>query len=465
LNTAYTGLVAARIGLDVVGQNIANATTDGYTRQRVTTSAAVAPATVTGLFTGVGQGVSVSGIARLGNSYADAMVRTATASSGYWDARSSAMTTLETSLQEPGDNGLSTGLQNFWAAWQSLGNNPQTPASSSVLLAQAGSLTSQIASGYQQVDQQWSSTRTDANSQVASLNQAATQVAGLNGLIRSTLAAGGSANELIDQRNVLTTQIANLAGGTVADRADGTVDVLIGGNPLVSGTTANAVTLAGSYLMSGASTDPVQLEWSSRPGSAIALDGGQVGGTVAMLAAATSTGDGGPIAEAAASYNAFATALATQVNAVHETGLVGGTTGHDFFAIDATKPAALGLSVIPTDGTGIANGASGAGAYDGSVAAAIAQLGTANDSPDTVWSGIVTGIGAASQVASQQSTLSDLSTTSATNVQLSNSAVDLDEENVNMLTFQHAYEGAARVMTTIDQMLDTLINHTGTVGL
>jgi flagellar hook-associated protein 1 FlgK len=465
LNTAYTGLVAARIGLDVVGQNIANATTDGYTRQRVTTSAAVAPASMTGLFTGVGQGVSVSGVARLGNSYADAMVRTATASSGYWDARSSAMTTLETGLQEPGDNGLSTGLQNFWAAWQSLGNNAQTPASSSVLLAQAGSLTSQVASGYQQVDQQWSSTRTDADSQVASLNQAATQVAGLNGLIRSTLAAGGSANELIDQRNVLTTQIANLAGGTVADRSDGTVDVLIGGNPLVSGTTANAVTLAGSYLMSGASADPVQLEWSSSPGSAIDLDGGQVGGSVAMLAAATGTGDGGPIAEAAASYNAFATALATQVNTVHETGLVGGTTGHDFFAIDATKPAALGLSVIPTDGTGIANGASGAGAYDGSVAAAIAQLGTASDSPDTVWSGIVTGIGAASQVASQQSTLSDLSTTSATNVQLSNSAVDLDEENVNMLTFQHAYEGAARVMTTIDEMLDTLINHTGTVGL
>jgi flagellar hook-associated protein 1 FlgK len=121
--------------------------------------------------------------------------------------------------------------------------------------------------------------------------------------------------------------------------------------------------------------------------------------------------------------------------------------------------------VIPTDSTGIANGAVGAGAYDGSIADAISQLGTGSTSPDTIWSGIVTGIGAASQVASQQSTLSDLSTTSATNAQLSNSAVSLDEENVNMITFQHAYQGAARVMTTLDQMLDTLINHTGTVGL
>ncbi|MCU1582047.1 MAG: flagellar hook-associated protein 1 [Microbacteriaceae bacterium] len=465
LNTAYTGLVAAQTGLNVVGQNIANATTDGYTRQRVTTSAVVAPPSTTSFSTGVGQGVSVDGIARLGNSFADAMVRTATASSGYWGVRSSAMTTLETGLQEPGTNGLSTGLQNFWSAWQVFSNSADTPASASVLLAQAGSLTGQIASGYQQVDQQWSGVRSNADTQVAALNDAASQVAGLNGLIRSTLATGGSANELIDKRNTLTTQIANLAGGTVRDRGDGTVDVLIGGNQLVSGTTANTVKLAGSYLMSGASGAPVQLEWSSSPGSAIALDGGEIGGSVAMLAAANSTGDGGPIAEAAASYNAFATALATQVNAVHETGVVGGTTGHDFFAIDSSKPAALGLSVIPTDSTGIANGAVGAGAYDGSVADAISQLGTGSTSPDTIWSGIVTGIGAASQVASQQSTLSDLSTTSATNAQLSNSAVSLDEENVNMITFQHAYQGAARVMTTLDQMLDTLINHTGTVGL
>ena len=119
LNTAYTGLVAARRGLDVVGQNIANANTEGYTRQRVTTTAAVtAPSSLqmSATFT-VGQGVSVDGVARLGSNLLDARVRSASATSGYWDARATAMSSLEGTLQEPGPNGLSATLQNFWNAW------------------------------------------------------------------------------------------------------------------------------------------------------------------------------------------------------------------------------------------------------------------------------------------------------------------------------------------------------------
>ena len=55
--------------------------------------------------------------------------------------------------------------------------------------------------------------------------------------------------------------------------------------------------------------------------------------------------------------------------------------------------------------------------------------------------------------------------TSAKSAQTSQSGVDLDEETANLVVFQHAYQGAARVLTTIDQMLDTLINHTGVVGM
>jgi len=65
---------------------------------------------------------------------------------------------------------------------------------------------------------------------------------------------------------------------------------------------------------------------------------------------------------------------------------------------------------------------------------------------------------------SDRSTLTDLSASSAKNRQLSVAGVSLDEENVNLLTYQHAYQGAARVMTAIDEMLDTLINGMGRVG-
>ncbi len=468
LNTAYTGLVAARRGLDVVGQNIANANTDGYTRQRVTTSASVtAPSSLQmkATFT-VGQGVSVDGVARLGSTLLDARARSATGTSGYWDVRSTAMSSLEGTLQEPGPNGLSATLQKFWSAWQDLGNNAAVPATGAALLAQTSGLVSQIAGGYKQVDEQWSTLRTDLDTKVAQLNDAGSRVASLNTQIRTTLAAGGSANELIDQRNTLQTTISKLAGGTVRERPDGTTEILIGGNPLVSGTTFNAVALKGTYHMDAASTDPVQLEWANRPGSAVALDGGEIGGSVSMLAAANGSGTGGPIAEAAASYNAFATELAKQVNGVYSTGAnAAGTTGVNFFSFNAALPAALGLTVIPTSSTDLATATVGAGAYNGDVAGAISQLGASKTSPDSVWASIVAGIGTTSQTAKQQSSLADLSTNAAVNNQLSNAGVDLDEENVNMLSFQRAYQGAARVMTAVDQMLDTLINHTGTVGL
>nr|WP_223692976.1 flagellar basal body rod C-terminal domain-containing protein [Leifsonia poae] len=300
---------------------------------------------------------------------------------------------------------------------------------------------------------------------VSDLNQAASQVAELNGRIRSTLAAGGSANELMDMRDRLTTTIANLSGGVTRANDDGTVDVLIGGNAIVAGTTFNAVQAAGARRMGDATGDPVRLEWAHRPGSAIAMEGGALSGAISTLAPADASGTGGVLAEAAAGYNAFAVGLAQQVNDVHRTGSTPtGTTGLDFFAIDPTKPAALGLSVVPTGVDQIAAGKPGSGGSDGSIADAIAQLGAGPNAVDKQWGAFVVRIGVASKTERQQSDLADLATNSAISAQLSNSSVDLDEENMNLLTFQHAYQGAARVMTAVDEALDTLINHTGLVG-
>ena len=77
---------------------------------------------------------------------------------------------------------------------------------------------------------------------------------------------------------------------------------------------------------------------------------------------------------------------------------------------------------------------------------------------------IVTQIGVAAKTELQQTNLANIASQSAKTLQMSNASVDLDEENVNLLSYQHAYQGAARVMTAIDEMLDTLINRTGLVG-
>lgn len=474
LNTAYTGLVAARQGLDVVGQNLANAATAGYTRQRVSASA-VGPVANTGLFSaGVtpGQGVSVDAIARLGDDLLDARVRNSTASDGYWTARADGMTQLETGLNEPGDSGISATLQSFWSAWQDLSNNVSAPATGAVLLQQAGVLTGQIQQGYQQVANQWSQTRDGVDNLTDQVNAAAKQVADLNGRIRSTLAAGGSANEMIDQRSTLTTSLANLVGATVRDAGDGTLNVLVGGNQLVSAEKSRTLTAVGPRDLAGvtaAGGAAVHLEWSDKPGLSVALDGGRIAGSIALLAPADG-GSGGALAEAAASYNGFASALCAQVNAVHEQGATSAgvtstpTAPLDFFRISG-DPAALGISVVPTAPNEIATGTPGAGNYDGSIADAISQLGTSPDSPDVLWSRIVTKIGVASKTDGQQSSLAGIAATNASGLQQANASVDSDEENMNMITYQHAYQGAARMMTAVDEMLDTLINHTGVVGL
>jgi len=470
LNTAYSGLVAARTGLDVVGQNIANVNTEGYTRQRVTTSSVEAPTRVGIFSSGVvaGQGVTVDAIARLGDQLVDGQVRGTAAAAGYQSVRATALSTLEASLGEPSKTGIASQLGKFWNAWSDVGNNPSQAGPAATLLGQATTLAGSIASGWSAVDAQWSGVRGQVDGLATQLNSAAVQVADLNDRIRTAQQQGVSANELVDARSRLTEQIASLAGGTVRQAADGTVDVLIGGNALVSGTTARSVTVVGEHSMTAAAAGgdaAVSIRWTHRPDESIALDGGTLAGAVSLLAPANPTGTGGTLAQAAASYDALATQLATQVNAVHSTGVkADGTAGGEFFRLTAGVPAARGLVVVPTDAASIASRKDGAGALDGSVAQAISQVGVGTGSPDATWSAVVAGVGAAAGSEGDRSTLTDLAASSAKNRQLSGAGVSLDEENVNLLSYQHAYQGAARVMTAIDEMLDTLINGMGRVG-
>lgn len=466
LNTAYLGLTAARQGMNLAGQNIANATTDGYTRQRIEQSA-VGSAAPTGLKAAgiqAGQGVSVDGIARLGSSFLDAGVRTSAAQAGYAGFRSAELQRIEGTLQEPGPQGISTALQGFWAAWQEVSNHPGEAAHAGVLLQAASALASSVSASYQALDSQWAGVRAEAQSSVDAVNEAAARVAGFNVTIRSVLASGGSANEIIDARNRLTETIAALAGGTVRDNIDGTATVFIGGNALVSGASHREVALTGQPSMRTGGT-PVQLEWADRPGKTVGLDGGKLAGAISLLAPATSDGAGGAIAEAAASYDSFASKLVNDVNAVHRTGR--STTGAgnlDFFSASPLGPTALSLRVVPANAAGIATGAHGSGALDGSIADAVAQLGTAADSPDALWSGVVTGIGIRSRSAQQHEQLANTASIYATGQRDSGASVSLDEENISLLSNQHAYQAAARVMTAIDEALDVLINRTGLVG-
>jgi flagellar hook-associated protein 1 FlgK len=403
--------------------------------------------------------VSVDAIARLGNSFLDGGVRSTGAQAGYASVRSSALQGIEGVLEEPGDNGISTALQGFWSAWQGAANQPAQDGPKGLLLNAANSVTDKISSAYQALDSQWTSVRGQAQDAVTAVNAAAAQVASYNTTIRSTLAAGGSANELIDARAKLTDKIAGLAGGTVREQPDGTVDVLVGGNALVSGGSVRTLALSGTP--SDRMGTAVQLEWTDRSGVGVSVDGGEVAGALSVLAPASG---GGAIDQAAQSYNTFAKALAKAVNDVHRMGETSsGAQNVDFFTTGPAGSEALGIRG-PVDITGIALKLPNKGALDTGIADQISQLGVGSNSPDKVWSGIVTNIGVQSRGAQQHEALTTAAQASALTGRASQASVSLDEENVSLLTNQHAYQAAARVMTAVDEALDVLINRTGLVG-
>ena len=465
LSTALSSLTTQRQALEIAGQNIANVNTPGYTRQRLDMAAVSAGQGATLFSQGslIGNGVQATSVSRLGDLFMDARVRTTTSSASYLAARTDAYKRLESTIAEPGTNGIAKQLDDFWATWQDVATSPGSAAVGQVLLESANSVQRSIAAGYTAVVTQWDQTRSKAESLVSDINSTASAVAELNDKIRSISVSGGNANELIDQRNVLTTSLSALAGATVRHREDGTVDVNVAGNPLVTGVTANKLTLAGSREMAGTTGDAVRVEWDRVPaGSPAALEGGQLAGVLSVLAPANAQGTGGPLAQAAESYNALATALAVSVNTIHATG----TPGGDFFALTAGAPAALGLTVAITDTTQISTGDPALGPNDSSIANLISMIGDSKDkdAPDAVWSTFVVTTGVKAKAALQSATVSEVARMTAESLQLAQTAVDQDEESINLLSFQRAYQGAARVMTTIDEMLDQLINRTGVVG-
>jgi flagellar hook-associated protein 1 FlgK len=471
LSTALSSLIAQRQALGVAGQNIANANTAGYTRQRAdlhsVASTAVASLHSTPL--GAGSGVTVEGITRMSDQFLDARLRLQTAQSSDATAVATALTRLEGVVKEPSSTGLASGLQEFWDAWQDVANSPDSTATRTVAIGTATTLTTQIADTYRAFESQWDQGRAEADSLVSRVNATAAAVAELNGQIRGVLVSGGSAGELMDRRDSLITELSSMVGGTAKVLEDGTVNVMVAGNPLVQGDRASAITVQGSSVMTAATTEPpvagdvVRLEWAN--GTPLNLSGGSLAGTVTSLQPGSL---GGPIANAVSAINALATQVAGDVNALHSTGTTLAAppddTGIDFFSFAAGTPAALGLTVAVTDPAMVAAAAGGTGEFDGSLADRISQLGEGANGPDATWRAFVVDLGVATSAAERRAEVAEVSRASAENQQLANSSVDIDEEMTNMLAYQRAYEGAARVLTAVDEMLDVLINRTGIVG-
>ncbi|WP_250028044.1 flagellar hook-associated protein FlgK [Paractinoplanes maris] len=461
INTALTSLYAQRRGLDVTGQNIANANTEGYTKQRVRMASQTGSLNpgVYATTTQVGNGVTVAGVERGRNAYLEERGRTEHANSSYLAAQKATYEQIESVLAEPSDTALQARLHDMWDGWNDVANNWQDPSTRSSLLEKSRTVAITLNDTRASLASQFGANLNEMSAYVDQVNTMADNIAKMNNQVVVARAAGLETNELQDQRDVAVMKLSELVGATALAKDDGSINVYVGASPLVSDFSTRKLVLAGPpNLDSWDANTQVALKWQGTDTTAVA------GGTMGSMLDTMNT----IIPGIAKQLDDVAKSLATSVNKLTTTAYdVNGDPGTEFFS----GTTARDLKVAIDDPGKVAFSAGNpkavlpeVAAIDNDKADELAALGTSQSGPDATYQQMIGQLGVASQASGRRSEIQDAVRDQVDTSREAESGVNLDEEMTNLLTFQRGYEAASRVLTTIDSMLDQLINRTGLVG-
>lgn len=461
LNVALSGVTTNQRALNTVSHNLTNATTPGYTRQRVETAAQIPythPALNNAVAPGqVGTGVVATAHLRLRDQFVDLNFRTTSSDVGQWQARSDAMSNLDTVIDEPGDTGITTLMSKYWSAWHALSLQPDSAAAREAVRSAGQTLSA----GFNDLNRQLTQAQTEADTRVGlgvqRVNEIAGQVNNLNQQIAMVVAVGQEPNDLRDQRDLLLDELSTYTDVGVAETGpNGKVTVTIGNQILLdpSTDTVNALAINGT----GAATVG---------GNAATITSGKLRGLVDLRDTVIG-GANGYIAQ----LDTMAAALATSVNTRHAAGFgLDGSTGNAFFTGTTAATLAVDPGILASTDKIAASGTA-AGLPGGADAAiGLAQLqyvvqtiGTTTTTLDGFYGQFVSRIGVdadqASRLQQVQSGVLDAAQARRDGV----SGVNMDEEMTDMVRFQKSYNAAARMITTLDQMLETIITGMGVVG-
>lgn len=454
LDIAISALRANQYALNVTGNNIANASTQGYHRQE----AIFLPGATTSGGTSTGQGipqlgtgVTIHEVRRLQSSHIDGQIREMNQFLGSYSAQSDSLRQVESVFGEPGGSGLSTVLDQFWNAWDELASNPDnlsarigTVEAGTALADRFRTLHASLREVQVQADQE---IRNDATR----INDLAHQIADINHeLVRSENGVVGP-NELLDRRDSLVDELSGMARIQTFGDGGGDYIVSISGKVLVQG--EHVTELAASTGADGWT----ELSWTG-DGSTFDPEGGDIEG----LASVRSDLVTGYMED----LNSIAGAIVDRVNELHLTGIdMNGNPAVPFFDVgtDASNirvNAALVAtpSILATSTTGNPG--------DNQLATAITgvrdEILIDGQSINAAYNNLVVRMGANSREATTQNDVQQLSLQYLETQRESMAGVSIDEEMINMVKFQQAYNAAARVVSVIDEMIDTVVNRMGT---
>jgi flagellar hook-associated protein 1 FlgK len=443
LATALSGLIAEQGALETTTNNVANVNTPGYSREQ--------PVLVSGDPVVIdpltfGTGVTLRSVESIRDTILESRIQQETQTQGQFSSLASALQQTQVNFtSNTGDIG--TAISNFFDSINQLSTNPADLSLRQGVLTAAGNLAASFNTAANNLTQQRGNLDLSVVQTVGQINRFTQQIAKLNGQIATLQNVGENAGTFIDQRTQLIDQLSSLVDVSVIP-SDNTITL----------TTAN-----GTSLVAGQQSFQLQTQTDSLGLHDIHAQGvditskivaGQLGGTVQARDQR--------IPGIQAQLDALAAGLANAVNAVQVGGSdLNGVQGTNLFNPPAGVGAAASLSVAITDPALIAASSDGSAGSNGNAEVMYAlrnQAVVAGQSPTDYYSGVVFNVGNGTANAAAEQSASALVLQQLNDQRSSVSGVSLDQEAANMVRYQQAYSASAQVISTINSMMQTVIN-------
>lgn len=474
LGIARSALLTHQTSMQIVSQNVANAETPGYSRQRPLLAATDAVRMPVGP---LGTGVRYMGIERQRDQLLDSAFRGANTLLGESTYRRDLLSQVEDIFGEPSESGMAATLDQFWSAFSDLASAPGSVANKTVVQQRGRQLAQQFNDFDTRLSQVGQQTLERLETAVGTINQLATQVAELNTRIVTAEAGGSPASELRDQRDLLLDDLARLAGARVEPQRDGSVMVMLGNSSLVDGGSVRALTLELDPPTPPPAVPPADVPVKLRLGTSIdrlAPLTGELGAMVDILNTDVPT--------LRSRLDTLASTLVSTVNALHTSGYTfpggasPGVAAGNFFepgsVPNPVRASTIALSAaVATDAEAIAVSRDPLAPLDNAVALDLAAL--RNNTSAITWTGpsgqtetagfttffrsTVTRVGLDVRAAADDVTVRTTLVDQAETRRQAVSGVSTDEELIQLMRVQQSYVAATKLIKAADEMLQTVL--------
>ncbi len=497
-NIATSGLFASQRSLDVTSHNISNANTEGYSRQR---SLQRASTPIYGNTSGVlGTGVESYDVIRMRSDYLDQKYWGQNKAYHEWRVKQEHLEQIEGIFNEPSNTGIRVVMDEFFLALEELSKKSGDATCRAAVIEKANMLATTINRNGREIINAIRDANFAVKSKVSEVNSLSEQIANLNKNIFNFELGGNKANDLRDQRNVLLDQLSSIINITVTEmpgpNGNNYMDVKIGGMTLINHTTFNKLTTQDEDVNYDSATDNPdhpdghnylgitdlgggkisKVVWAGVTDQEVKIEGGELKGLIEMR-----DGDGVDFNYRGLPYylrrlNEFAEGFAASFNAQHKQGIdYEGNQGEDFFTGSSVYGVnCISLKVNPNlvaNYNRIAASSSDDGESNNANMLQLIELRKSKNmfssltgTPDDYVKSILSTLAVDSSQAERMSNNAQSLVFLTGNSRLSESGVSLDEEMSNMVKFQHAYNASARMVTTLDEILNTTVNRLGIVG-